>query len=281
MILGRFLIFLVFLTGFYALRSQTIDTFVQLNNHQLHFNIIEGNGVPILFESGNGDDGSVWKSLLNDIHNKTGAPIITYDRAGLGESTLDTNNHSFQNEIDDLIEALNSLNYNSYFFLVAHSFGSYYASEFALKFPGSITGAVFIDVSTPCSMDTIYATKVRQTISEADWKMIKQYKLGLYHVLQNLTSIASYMSDRFITDSIPVTVIAADIRVPTRQIGETDQDMIQMTECLKAFGNSGNNRYLIIKGSGHKVWKKDPERVVEEIVQQYKLSTTEISNTFK
>jgi hypothetical protein len=39
--------------------SQTIDTLIDFGGYRLHFNIVQGDGVPILFESGGVDDGSV------------------------------------------------------------------------------------------------------------------------------------------------------------------------------------------------------------------------------
>ena len=83
-------------------QAQTIDTLIDVGGHKLHFNIIKGKGFPILFESGNGDDGSVWKPILQDIYKATNATLITYDRAGLGQSEIDTTKISFKEEIKDL-----------------------------------------------------------------------------------------------------------------------------------------------------------------------------------
>ena len=80
------------------------------------------------FESGNGDDGSVWRPILDDIYKATNATLITYDRAGLGKSEIDTNKISFLNEIKDLELALKKLGDSKKIFIVCHSFGGYYAS---------------------------------------------------------------------------------------------------------------------------------------------------------
>ncbi|MEM8901447.1 MAG: hypothetical protein AAGC85_25280, partial [Bacteroidota bacterium] len=45
-------------------QSQEIDTLINLRNHAIQVNILPGEGTPILFEAGNGDDGSVWEPLL-------------------------------------------------------------------------------------------------------------------------------------------------------------------------------------------------------------------------
>lgn len=89
---------LICIVIFNLAEAQTIDTLIDVGGHKLHFNIIKGKGTPILFESGNGDDGSVWQPILDNIYKATNATLITYDRAGLGKSEIDTNKISFLNK---------------------------------------------------------------------------------------------------------------------------------------------------------------------------------------
>lgn len=261
------------LLGCEQVHSQTIDTLIDLGDYQLHFSIITGKGTPILFEAGNGDDGSVWEPLLQRIYDATGATLITYDRAGLGRSSIDTTKISFARELKHVKRALKQLGYKKDFFLVAHSFGGFYAAEFARRNKRKINGAVFIDTSTPCGLNVSYATKVRNTISDDNWNLIREYKVGLYYVLQAFPEIAAYMSTRFMKNSIPLTVIAADTRTPSKEIGETEQDMINMANCLKEFGRLPNHKYVLAANTGHKVWKDDPKIVIDEIVQLYHQTT--------
>ena len=46
----------------YQSHSQTKDTLVDVGQYKLHFQIIKGTGTSILFESGSGNDGTVWKA---------------------------------------------------------------------------------------------------------------------------------------------------------------------------------------------------------------------------
>ncbi|MEL6194953.1 MAG: alpha/beta hydrolase, partial [Bacteroidota bacterium] len=249
--------------------AQELDTLINVGSHSLHVNVLPGEGTPILFEAGNGDDGSVWEPLLKEIYEATGATLIRYDRAGLGKSGIDSTKISFKREVKHLEKVLKKVGYKADYFLVAHSFGSFYASEFAQRNKGKITGAVFIDVATPCGINPKYAEKVRSSISKENWKLIKEYKAGLYYVLQHFPEITDYMSDRFITSAVPVTVIAAEIREPTKEIGDTEEDMIRMANCLRDYGNLPNHTYVLANGTEHKVWKKDPQLVIKEIVKLY------------
>ena len=250
-------------------QAQAIDTLIDVGGHKLHFNIIEGKGIPILFESGNGDDASVWKDLLKPIHDSTGASLITFDRAGLGKSEIDTTKISFKQEIKDLKKALKRLGYKENYFLVAHSFGGVYASEFSNRNKGKIKGAVFIDVATTCELDNEITTRIKNSISDDNWKMIKQYKTGLYYVLIKFPEIAKYMSQRYISNLIPLTLIVAENYTPTQEIGETEQDMLNWKKCLREFGNLPNHKYVVTKNTDHKVWEKDPKTVIDEIIKLY------------
>ncbi|MEO1623644.1 MAG: hypothetical protein AAFV25_00705, partial [Bacteroidota bacterium] len=69
---------------------------------------------------------------------------------------------------------------------------------------------------------------------------------------------------------IPVTVIAAELRTPTKEIGETEQDMINTTNCIKAYGQLPKHKYVLAPNTEHKVWKKSPELVVKEITELYR-----------
>ena len=51
---------LCFLIISFVGQSQVLDTLIDVGGHRLHFNIIKGKGVPILFESGGGGR---WKCL--------------------------------------------------------------------------------------------------------------------------------------------------------------------------------------------------------------------------
>ncbi len=252
-------------------QSQTLDTLITIDKHKLHFEIIKGKGTPILFEAGNGNDCSVWKPLLQNISKATGAPLITYDRAGLGKSEIDTTKISFKREVKNLDKILEQLGYGESYFLVAHSFGGFYASEFAQINKNKINGAVFIDTATPCLMTKEWASDYKNSLPADVWAMLKQHRVGLYYVLQNLPTIATYMSTRFITNEMPLTLIVAE-NLPDANTLKTEEDKVNWVQCLQDFGRQSNHNYVVAKGADHKIWEKSPELVIKEIIQLYKLT---------
>jgi hypothetical protein len=76
--------------------SQTLDPSIDVGDYHLHFHILKGTAMPILFEGGAGADATVWNGILKPIADITHATLITYDRAGFGTSTQDTSNHDLE-----------------------------------------------------------------------------------------------------------------------------------------------------------------------------------------
>ena len=57
------------LLSFSAHTQETVvDTLVSIGSHNLHFTYYQGEGIPILFEAGAGDDGSSWSELAKEVH---------------------------------------------------------------------------------------------------------------------------------------------------------------------------------------------------------------------
>jgi len=246
-------------------QSQTIDTLVNVGTHHLHFKIIKGKGIPILFESGNGDDGSVWEPLLQPLLESTGATLITYDRAGLGQSEIDSLSISFKQEIKDLQCGLKKLGYSKEVFIVSHSFGGFYATLFANKNKKKVKGAVLIDIALPCFMTAEWSKTFVDSISNENWGLIKKHKLGLYYVLKDLESISAYMANKPLPKSLPATLIAAEKILPMVK----KEEEAEWRECLKSFGLPSNHRYVLAEKAGHKVWMDNEKLVIEEITKLY------------
>lgn len=252
---------------FFTAKPQTVDSMVDVGTHRLNFQIMKGQGTPILFESGNGDDGAVWADLLQPIHDSTGATLITYDRAGLGKSEIDTAEISFKQEIRDLERALKKLGFSQPVLLVSHSFGGFYSTEFARRNKKMTLGAVFIDVALPCYFTAEWSKGFVESIKEGDWAMIKQYKVGLYYVLQNLEAISEAMKP--LPRKIPVTVIGADI--PPAMV--KPEEVESWKGCLKSFGSLPNHKYVLAPRAGHKVWADNPDLVIREVTDLYRRIT--------
>ncbi|MEM8890809.1 MAG: alpha/beta fold hydrolase, partial [Bacteroidota bacterium] len=132
--------------------SQNLDTLLSVGKQNLHFNIHKGEGIPILFESGGGNDGSIWNPLLEPLQEITGTTLITYDRAAYGQSTPNPDlpekeKGYIEPGIESLFSGLDKIGYDEELILVAHSYGGFYALKFAAMYPERIKAIVLIDVN--------------------------------------------------------------------------------------------------------------------------------------
>lgn len=258
---------LLFLCIFATIQSQTVDTLVDVGKYKLHFNIHQGIGIPIIFESGAGNDGSIWNNLLKPLHDLTGATLITYDREGFGKSGLDTTNLNIVNEIKGLEIALKILGFTDKYFLVAHSLGGNYAMEFTSRNSKKVIAAVFIDIVSPCFMTYEKAREVQALFNDS-LAAIKRESLGFYYIVQNYAHSSKVMRAAAKTIKIPLTVICSDTP-PWKGI-----DSVHWKNCLKVFADGLNNRrFVLAKNCGHYVFKDNPPLVMKEIIRQYKKVT--------
>jgi len=89
--------------------SSVIDTLVNVGGYRLHFHILPGSEPAVLLESGGGADASYWDDLAPILAHETGATIITYDRAGYGESDLLHTPYDIRQEVAGLWRGLEQL----------------------------------------------------------------------------------------------------------------------------------------------------------------------------
>jgi hypothetical protein len=106
--------------------------------------------MPVLFETGMGDNTSIWNGITQPLADITGAPIIAYDRQGFGKSTRDPNRKGIEDEIKGLETALTKLGFTKDIMLVSHSYGGLYNTLFAIRNPEKVKGIVFIDATKMC-----------------------------------------------------------------------------------------------------------------------------------
>jgi hypothetical protein len=251
--------------------SQTIDILINIGNHKLHFNIIKGKGVPILFETGGGADGTAMNNILQPIAEKTGATIITYDRAGFGESTIDTLQtdiaaHNIIAGIEDLEFALKKLGYDNKIMLVAHSYGGWYSTLYAARNPEKVKSAVLIDVNHDYYTDQyVSETLEKQKNDIVNWK---KNNLGFYYMATNLKNNVEIMRKNNFPVQIPVTDF-----VNGKPFWKDAEKIERWKNCHKNFVAAAPNRIEIIATNcGHLIYIDNPDLVINSIVESYNKS---------
>lgn len=232
-------------------KAQIIDTSVNVGNgHQLHFTIIKGKGTPILFESGFGDGGDVWKNIIKQIAGVTGATVITYDRLSYSESPQ-TYQISFENEIKALETGLQKLGYaNKSIMLVAHSLGGIYNTYYASRHPTEVKAEVLIECPNVCSLSSHFKLS-----SNDENDPVEKY----------LTNLMDTVAKHPMPKSIPLIDIVAVEHLDDN--GKLDSIWL---DCHKNFvAQSPMRNPLLAYGVGHAVHVDNPQLVINAIITQY------------
>ncbi len=260
-------VLLVLSTAFFLPRSgraQTLDTLVDVGGYQLHFNVIAGKGTAILFDAGGGNDGTVWNKLLKPVADITGAPLITYDRAGFGKSGLDTSKHGILNGIIGLETGLKKLGYDGDIMLVAHSLGGFYATLYAARHPEKVKAAVLIDANHICFYNDrrIAATQASNNVMMNKFKGVNP---GVYYIYRDFTNTTEVMK----TAAFPLSVPVIDLVSEKTPFGDTT-DRKEWLLCHRQFADLAPNRTgMVAYGCGHYIFEDNPPLVVNAIVKEY------------
>ena len=107
----------------------------------------QGQGpMTVVFESGFGQDGGVWKDVIADLGAQ--CRCITYARAGLGKSGTDGQAKTIDEHVQDLGAVVDALAPDGKVLLVGHSYGGLLATEFARRHPERLQGLVLVDPAT-------------------------------------------------------------------------------------------------------------------------------------
>ena len=118
---------------------------VDLNGYQMYMRTFGKSTPVVIFDSGSGDDSTVWNAILPQISQFS--RVVVYDRAGLGKSDPRPGNNaiSSQDSVDALKLMLKKENIKPPYILVGHSRGGLNMQLFSQKYPNEIAAVVLID----------------------------------------------------------------------------------------------------------------------------------------
>ena len=250
-----------------SIHSQTLDTLVDIGGYKMHFKIMKGNGTPILFEAGAGNDGSVWDNILEKIHKVTGTTLITYDRSGFGQSELNPklkndSDYGIENGIKELETGLSKLGYDNDIILVSHSYGGLYNLLYANKHPKKVKYVVLIDVTLNNFWNDELLTMRDNNV---DISTIPNPS-GDYFLNANYNETMRYARNIHFPKSIPLLNIFPENSLPGlpevlstrwRKLHEELDD------------NKDNVTNIIAKGSGHAVFQDNPSLIINAVIKAY------------
>ncbi len=97
----------------------------------------------VVFESGMGTPMDNWDKVLPGVSAL--APLIAYDRPGIGKSGPEADSMTIKGVSDRLLKILQTLQVSPPYLLVGHSLGGAYIRSFAVYYPEMLAGLIIID----------------------------------------------------------------------------------------------------------------------------------------
>jgi len=97
----------------------------------------------VVFESGSGAGLEAWARVLPEIAGF--APVVGYDRSGIGQSEPDGHRPTPQHVAQNLHSLLEEIGLKAPYVLVGHSFGGPFIRMFTGMYPSTVAGLVYVD----------------------------------------------------------------------------------------------------------------------------------------
>jgi pimeloyl-ACP methyl ester carboxylesterase len=228
---------------------------------------MKGEGTPILFDAGAGNDGSVWDNILEKIHKVTGTTLITYDRSGFGQSELNPklksdSDYGIENGIKELEKGLSMLGFNDEVILVSHSYGGLYNLLFAHKHPEKVKSVILVDVT----LNNFWNEELL-TMRDNNFDISTIDKpSGNYFLHANYNETMRYARNIHFPENIPILNIFPEISFS----GAPEVYTNRWRKLHKDFGDQNDNiTNIIAQGSGHYIFQDNPSLVINAIIKAY------------
>lgn len=250
-----------------------VDTLVDVDGYRLHFHILPGAEPAILLESGGGADATYWAVLGPVLARETGATIITYDRAGYGESDLPNTPYDIRQEVAGLWRGLEQLGFTNSLILLGHSYGGLLILALANEHPGAVRGLVFLDAMNVEFIEAIGGPEgltshplSQHPFDPSQKEKLTKPQLAALRVEAGIPGVVKLLQTMPVPPDIPIRVITAGI--PWWPKPEENQAWRLSHEHMAASVRDG--KLMVAERSTHLVPDDQPEIIVaavEELVR--------------
>ncbi len=237
---------------------------IDVGGYDLNFRYTPGSLPAIVFESGGGMDSVQWTNIQNALGSEIDNAIVSYDRAGMGESGLYIGEYNIEREVEALHSGLEQLGLADQFFLAGHSYGGLLIRMFAHMYANSVSSLLYIDANTVSYVESQggaekYIKPITQHIYPPDKEPENNYHKAMKKQVEafpkTITKIKN--SSRL---KIPCKVISADI--PWHK---TKQENDQYRKAHQKLAESCQTDLIIAKGSDHYIPANAPDLVISTI----------------
>lgn len=210
----------------------------------------------VVFESGYGDDHTVWSFIQLQIAKET--LTVSYDRVGLGQSDNFTGNKEkdAKTHAEQLHKLLKKANIAPPYVIVAHSLGGINARVFAEKFGKDLAGIVFVDSSHELQEEQIIIPYLPEELHDLYFGQFTSE--GNYETVLKSLKQAEKSRKKDALRRIPIYVLTAT------EHGIPEGEPIWLRLQVDIASLSRNSTHQIVQG-GHYIHTEQPQVVINAI----------------
>jgi pimeloyl-ACP methyl ester carboxylesterase len=236
------------------------------NGHRLAFHVTPGRLPAIVLDAGGGEDSSYWDELVPQLSRATGSQVITYDRAGLGDSDEVKGPWDAHGAVSDLEAGLRELGVTRDVVLVSHSQAGEVATYLVRDKPELVAGAVLVDANLPpfftdaeiARIVAVNTPRIEELRKQPSTKQSRQ----LIATAENFGPAHHAYHQVSWPGAVPATVIVSE-KTP---FDGSPEDAQRWRDAAAAFVAGGPGRSLVTAaGSSHDVPKDKPALVLAEV----------------
>jgi pimeloyl-ACP methyl ester carboxylesterase len=258
------------------------DQMISIGSHRLQIHR-EGSGIPtVVIDAGLGDQLDKLRPLQQRLSGVT--HVVTYNRAGYGQSEAGPLPRDCGREAEELKTLLEKARVPAPYVLVGHSLGALNVQVMAFKYPDDVAGMVLLD---PPPLSFILGQDYRdlRPMAEemtAEWQAIADSAARSVAAQDRARSaffrmIASEHREMFgetaalvgrisTFGDIPLVVVAAGKPNPAFGEGAEEYQRYWVEQSRALAGKSTRGRFILAEGSSHYLYLDVPDLVVESIV---------------
>jgi len=267
-------LFLILVTCLNAQATKMID----VGGYKLEVSISGTGNYTVVFESGLGDNLMIWQKVINALDNE--AKIVSYSRAGLGNSEKRNQPISLNLIISELNTVLDSLNIDSNIILVGHSMGGQIVRAFTKKYVHKVVGLVLVEGSHENQNE-----KFKKQDPEG-WRKIDSEEKEFYskqsEIIREEAELFYRLQKR---DPVPIDPPNIPLVVITSVLHEgsnfwtAERKKVWRELHSEWFAKVQNGMHIVTDKSGHYVHQSEPELVANAIKYLLIIAQTETTNS--
>ena len=258
------------------------DRMVSVGSHRLQIHV-EGSGVPaVVMDAGIGDQLDKLRPLQSRIAQVT--QVITYNRAGYGQSEPGPLPRNSSREAEELKALLENASVRGPYVLVGHSLGALNVQVFASRYPDEVAGMVLLD---PPPLSFIIGqdyTDLRAMAEQmtAQWQAIADSAAGSPDEEEQARSvffrmIASEHREMFgetaktvgaisTFGDLPLVVLAAGKPNPAFGEGAEEYQRYWVEQSRAMAAKSTASKFVLAEEASHYLYLDVPDLVAESIL---------------